>query len=145
MAIGSQGSRFQHAGAGSPGDYTDLEEVTSIGGPDGTLNLIDVSHLRSARKEYLPGLADNGTVSLECNFTAGSEQMRLFDMFNNTSDAEGMRILIPTSSGSTTFHRFAFDGIISKWSLADAVDDKVKLSITVQTTGGVTYTSGPAD
>ena len=102
-----------------------------------------MSHLRSTRKQYLPGLADNGTVSLECHFTGGTEQMRLFDMFNNTSDPEQMRILIPIASGSTTFHRFTFLGIISKWSIADATDTAVKLSITVQTTGGVTYSSGP--
>lgn len=139
MALNSQGSKFSFQNAGSPGDWQDLEQTTSIGGPDGTLNLIDVSHLQSTRKEYLPGLADNGTISLECNFTAGEAQMRLFDFFNNTSDPFPCRIKIPTTSAKVNAHTFLFDGIVSKWSLADAVDDKVKLSITIQTTGGVSY------
>jgi hypothetical protein len=139
MALGSQGSRIAHSPAGSPAVYVDLEEVTSIGGPDGTLNLIDVSHLKSLRKEYLPGLADNGTISVECNFIAGTEQMLLFDMFNTSAVAEQFRIQIPTDPTWTQFHGFLFDGIISKWTLGETVDDKSKLSITIQTTGGVTY------
>lgn len=139
MAINSQGSKLLHAGSGSPGDYQEVEQVVSIGGPDGTLNLIDVSHLQSTRKEYLPGLADNGTIQVECNFTAGTQQMLLFDMFNNSSDAQQFQIQIPHDSTRVLFYKFSFNGIVSKWSLADAVDDKVKLSMTIQTTGGVTY------
>jgi hypothetical protein len=141
MAINSQGSKLQHSGPGSPAAYVDLEEVTSIGGPDGSLNLIDVSHLGSSRKEYLPGLADNGTIQVEANFTGETKQMDMFDLFNNTSDPEPFRILIPTDSTRTSFHQFDFLGIVSKWSVADAVDSKVKLTMTIQTTGGVTYTA----
>lgn len=140
MAINSQGSKIQHASAASsPSSYQDIEEVTSIGGPDGTLNLIDVSHLQSSRKEYLPWLADNGTITLACNFTAGAQQMALFDMFNNSSDPEEFRIKVPTTSARTNFYVFDFLALVSKWSLADAVDSKVVLNITLQTTGGVHY------
>lgn len=140
MAINSQGSKILHAPrTASPSVYAAIEEVTSIGGPDGTLNLIDVSHLQSSRKEYLPGLADNGTITLACNFTAGTQQMQLFDMFNNSSDPEEFRIQVPTDSTRTSFHTFNFLALVSKWSLADAVDSKVVLNITLQTTGGVNY------
>lgn len=139
MALNSQGSKISHASAASPTDFQNVEEVTSISGPNGTLSLIDVSHLGSTRKEYLPGLADNGTIDVECNFTAGSQQMILFDLFNSSSDPEGFLIEIPTDSTRTVFHEFSFMGIMSKWALGDAVDSKVKLTMTIQTTGGVTY------
>jgi hypothetical protein len=144
MAINSQGSKILWADVSaspnpSPLVYAEIEEVTSIGGPDGTLNLIDVSHLGSTRKEYLPGLADNGTITLACNFTAETVQMEMFDLFNASADPQPFRIQIPTSSARTTFHTFDFDGIVTRWSLADAVDAKVSLNITLQTSGGVAY------
>jgi hypothetical protein len=144
MAINSQGSRILHADVSaspnpSPLVYAAIEEVTSIGGPDGTLNLIDASHLGSVRKEYLAGLADNGTITLACNFTAGAKQMDMFDLFNGSADPQPFRIQIPTTSARTAFHTFDFDAIVTRWSLADAVDAKVTLNITLQTTGGVEY------
>lgn len=141
MALNSQGSKISHAPLGSPAAWVEIEEATSISGPNGTLSLIDVSHLQSTRKEYLPGLADNGTIDVECNFTAGTEQMALFDLFNASSDPEPFMIQVPTDSTRTLFHAFTFMGIMTKWALGDAVDAKVKLSMTIQTTGGVTYTA----
>jgi hypothetical protein len=141
MALNSQGSKISHGNGASPEVFTQIEEVTSIGGPDGSAPLIDVSHLQSTRKEYLQGLADGGQVQLECNFIAGAQQMSLFTMFNNTADPESFRIEIPTDSTRSAFHQFDFQGIVTKWSLADAVDAKVKLNVTLQTTGGVVYTA----
>ncbi len=140
MALNSQGSKISHAPSGvSPSVYAALEEVTSISGPDGTANLIDVSHLQSTRKEYLQGLADNGSITIECNYTGGTKQMDLYDLFNSTADAEEYKLEIPSTSAKTNFHTFTFQGVVSRWSLAAAVDDKVTLSITLQTTGGVNY------
>lgn len=139
MALNSQGSRISHASAASPTDFQPLEECKSISGPNGTLSLLDASHLGSSRKEYLPGLADNGTIDVECNFVAGTEQMRLFDMFNNSSDPEPFLIEIPTDSSRTSFHQFTFNGIMSKFTLGEAVDSIVKLTMTIQTTGGFNY------
>lgn len=141
MAINSQGSKIL-LGADpdvSPIVYNAIEEVTSINGPDGSLNLIDTSHLGSTGKEYLPGLADNGTIQLAMNFTAGTRQMDLFDLFNGSADPQAFRIQIPTDSTRTQFHTFDFMAIVTRWSIADAVDSKVSLNVTLQTTGGVEY------
>lgn len=142
MAINSQGSKLLHStSSGSPSAFVEVEEVTSISGPNGTLSLIDVSHLQSTRKEYLPGLADNGTIDVECNFTGGTVQMALFTLFNASADPSEFQIQVPHDATRTVFHKFTFLGIMSKWALADAVDAKVKLSMTIQTTGGVEYSA----
>lgn len=140
MAINAQGSKVLHSSASSPAAFTAIEQVTSITGPTGTLKLIDTSHLGSTRKEYLPGLADNGTIQLKCNFTAGTKQMEMFDLFNASSDASQFQIKIPTDSTRTVFYTFDFMAIVTKWALTETVDDKVGLDIELQTTGGVTYT-----
>ena len=140
MALNSQGSRISHApSAVSPSVYAQIEEVTSISGPDGTANLIDVSHLGSTRKEYLQGLADNGSIQLECNYTGGTKQQDLYDLFNETADAEEYKLEIPSTSAKTNFHTFTFQAVVTKWSLSAAFDNKVTLSVTLQTTGGVNY------
>lgn len=144
MAINSQGSRILHADISaspvpSPLVYVAIEEVTSINGPDGSANLIDASHLGSTGKEYLSGLADNGTVQVAANFTAGTKQMDMFDLFNGSADPQPFRIQIPTTSARTAFHTFDFEGIVTRWSIADAVDSKVTLNMTIQTSGGVEY------
>lgn len=145
MAINSQGTRISHDIGASPTNYQYIEQVTSITGPSGTANLIDVSHLTSTRKEYLPGLADNGQLQMECNFVGGaaSQQIDLLRMFNTNADAENFLLEVPKSSALTSYHKFAFQGIVTKWDTAESVDGKVKLSITLQTTGGVTYTAAP--
>jgi hypothetical protein len=140
MALNSQQSRIEHATAGnSPSVYAELEEVTSISGPSGTANLIDTTHLRSTGKEYLPGLADFGEITLAMNFTGGTKQMELFDLFSTNADAQEFRIRIPSAAGATTYHTFTFSAVVSGWALSEGVDDKVNLNITLRTTGGVDY------
>lgn len=141
MAINSQGSKLLHSSPGSPTNLVAVEQVTSIGGPNGTANLIDVSHLQSTRKEYLPGLADNGTIDVEANYTGGTKQMELWDLFNSSADPTEFQIQIPHDSTLAQFHKFTFLGIVTKWAIADAVDAKVGLSMTIQTTGGVVYSA----
>lgn len=136
--INAQGSRIEHS-AGSPSVWNEIEHVTSISGPSGTANLIDVTDLRSSGKEYLPGLADFGEITLACNFTGGTEQMALFDLFSTNADANEYRLRIPTSAAQTTFYVFRFNAVVSAWSLSAAVDDKVPLNITLRTTGGVEF------
>jgi hypothetical protein len=145
MALNSQGSSILHSSSGtgdSPAAYTAIEQVTNIAGPDGRSNLIDVSHLGSSRKEFLPGLADNGQIQVTANFTGGTKQMEMFDNFNSSADPEQFRIDVPTARNASTYHHFWFLGIVTSWSLSEAVDAKVVLTMTIQTSGGVTYTTG---
>lgn len=139
MAINARNSAVYHSGPGSPADYAAIEQVTSISGPDGSVNLIDVTHLGSSGKEYLAGLPDSGSLSLECNFTAGTKQMDLFDNFQASADAEPFYLQIPTASGASTYHTFYFNAVVSKWQLSEAVDQQVKLSIGLKISGAVTY------
>jgi hypothetical protein len=139
MAINARNSAVFHSGPGSPSDYAAIEEVSSISGPDGSAALIDVTHLGSTGKEYIPGLPDAGSLSLQCNFIAGTKQMDLFDNFQSSANAEPFYLQIPTAPGATTHHTFYFDAVVSKWSLSEAVDKQVTLNIDLKITGGVTY------
>lgn len=140
-AINARNSKLFHSGPGSPADYTAIENVTSISGPDGTANLIDVTCLTDSGKTYLAGLPDDGSIQLECNFTAGTKQMDLRTNFEASADAEPFKLQIPTAVGASTYHEFYFQGIVTKWQLGLGVDQQVKLTIAVKISGGVTYAS----
>ena len=137
----TQGSRILHAaGTGSPGEYHEIEEVTNISGPDGTANTIDVTHLRSTAKEYLPGLGDFGQIQMTCNYVGQPQQIALLTMFQTNADPEEFRLYLPVNSQLTSFDRFTFDASVTQWQLGAVVDDKQTLSITLKVTGTVELT-----
>ena len=138
-ALNSQGSKIYHSASLSPSAFSKIENVTNIQGPDGTAPLIDVSTLESTRKEYLSGLGDSGQMQIDCNFTAGTQQLDIKRMFDNTADAESFALQIPTDSTKSLFHTFQFLAVCTKWGLKAAVNNKVDLSMVIQTTGGVSY------
>jgi hypothetical protein len=133
----AQQSRILHSAGGSTGTFVELEAVTSIDGPTGTANNIDVTDLRSTGKENVPGLADYGTVTLQGNWIGGTVQQALYTMFSNNSDPESFKVAMPTSSAGTTFDVFAFDASVSAFSLGAKVDDKQTCNITLKVSGAV--------
>jgi len=56
---------------------TEVSEVKSVGGFNGTAPEIDTTHLRSTAKEYLIGLQDFGTVDLNLSLITDTGQTKL--------------------------------------------------------------------
>lgn len=142
MALHSQGTFILHGDGDSPEGFTEIEEVNGITGPDGTAQLIEVTHLQSAGKEYLSGLPDFGKVSLTCNFTGGTEQMKLRTMFSTHAPAENFIIAVPDEpvANPAVYHQFAFSAAVNGWSISTPTDDKAQLTISLQTSGAMVYT-----
>lgn len=132
----TQGSYIEHSAVVSPRDYAAIEKVTSIAGPDGQAQPIDDTDLLSTGREYIGGLADFGSISLECGFMNGTEQLRLFDMYNSGA-TELFKIFQPEDSTRVTYQCFRFHASVSKWALGAVVNDKQKLSITLKVTGSL--------
>ena len=139
MAINSRNSQILHSGPGSPAAYTKIEQVLTISGPDGSASLIDVTHLESTGKEYLPDLPDGGSLTMECNFIGGTKQMDLFTNFQNSASEEPFQLKVPTAIGASTYHNFYFNAVVEKWSVSLGVGSQAKLSIGLKVSGGVTY------
>jgi hypothetical protein len=57
VALKTQGSVLKRNGV-------EVAQITGLNGPDGEAATIDVTHLQSVRKEYLVGLADEGTIGV---------------------------------------------------------------------------------
>ena len=139
MALHAQQTELRMGDGTSPEQFTDVEEVVSISGPDGAANLIDVTHLKSTGKEYLQGLADYGKISLECNFTGETQQMALRTAYANQAAAGNYQLAIPDGNG--TYHLFSFAAVVNGWSLSTPTDAKVGLTVSLQCSGSVSYLS----
>lgn len=52
----------------TPGTFETIGEVTSISGPDVSLDMIDATHIESADQweELIPGIRRTGEISIEC-------------------------------------------------------------------------------
>lgn len=117
----------------------EVEEVNNISGPDGKAKLIETTHLKSVGKEYLSGLADWGQISLDCNFASSNTyQMALRTMYATQAPATTFRIKVPDGAN---YHVFTFQAVVMSWSIDLKTDDKAGLKITLQVSGGVTYSA----
>jgi len=67
-----QCSIWVYESATSPLTYAQIGQVTSISGPDGSVPEVDVTNLSSTGKEYIGGLPDFGSVTLEVIFDSAT-------------------------------------------------------------------------
>lgn len=135
MAIGTQKTKVQR-GSGSTVVYTDLEEVTDVQLSGVNISTIDTTHLQSTAKEFIPGLKDNGTLNITCNYVKGTVQQALWDDANQQATSPYKIIL--DGVGTTDPITIGFDGFVTKYELSGKVDDKVTLQVSLKVTGDIT-------
>lgn len=128
MAIRSQQTQIKHG-------TTAVEEVTDIKLSGGSVPQIDVTHLMSTAKEFLPGLLDNGTVDVTCNFVNGTVQQQVrSDFVAGTVSAWSIVLGGATTPITVSFNAFVTkcEGPILK------VDSKVDMTFSLKLTGDIT-------
>lgn len=132
-AIETQGFKFEIGNEDSPLTYTEVKEVVSFTGFDGTAAEIDTTHLQSTAKEFLMGLQDFGTFGIDCNYLnadSGQDKMRAAKSSREIQDFQ-----ITFSDDSTA----TFKGYVLSGSISGGVDAKVDTSFSVRISGDVTF------
>ena len=130
------GALFQIADSGGS-VYTTVAEVVTIGGPNLSLDMIEVTHHESSGqyKEFVAGLLDAGEITLGLNhLPANATQSNAADGLVKLLDSRvkrNMKIIFP-DSGTTTW---TLAGFITALNPSDPVDGKAELSVTVKLTG----------
>jgi len=136
-ALKSQGvGCFLYDTTVSPNAYTEIPDVVSISGPDGSASEIDVTALDSTAREFLMGLPDEGNVGLELIWggeTSNAIQVQLRSARANQT-LKTFQIRLTDSPQST----YTFTAYVTGWSLSAGIDDAVKCSVTLRITGAVT-------
>jgi hypothetical protein len=134
----SQGTQLFISDLASPEVYAAVGQVVSISGPDGSAAEINVTNLDSSGVEIVPGIPDNGSVSLEVIYdqaTATTKHATLYDA-RTSQVLQNLEIRL-TDSPRTTL---AFSAYVMQFSLSAGVDDKVGATFGIRVTGGVTIT-----
>jgi len=116
--------------------YAQIGQVVSISGPDGSVPEVDVTHLSSTGKEYIAGLADFGSISMEvildpATTTTMHEQI-WNDFLAGTVTTYQMRL---SDSPQTTLTMTAYPNQYS-WNLG--VDEAVRATLGLKISGSPT-------
>jgi hypothetical protein len=118
----------------------EIAEMTGISGPSQSNSEIDITSLQSTAKEFIPGLLDNGQVTLEglLNFDATAQQTNMM----SDQQERGLRSfdIRFTDEGATAGDQpsfYYFDAYVVNFAPAVTVDDAAKVSMTLKVTGEV--------
>jgi hypothetical protein len=140
--ITSQFGFFEVEDIGSPGVYRRVGGVSSIRDVrSGTAAEIDVSDLSSTAKEFVLGLADNGSMSIDLFYDPADPGQVILETLRETSAVNGFRVGIrnPLGTGSPTgYVLLEFDGLVQTFPVSLAVDAVVTGTVTVRITGAIT-------
>jgi hypothetical protein len=135
--ITTQGTYIGTSDGGSPATYSELAEVSNIGGPNETSDEYDFTHLRSpgAYREFKQGFKDGGELPLTMNFVPGSASQTalLADYEATPSPVKSRRIFYPDGTTAT------FDSYVKGRSTPVQVATKLELSVTLRITGPVIW------
>jgi len=71
QAVLSAGSKIGIGDGASPEVFNQIIEATTFGFPETTNDEVEVTSLDSTRKEFISGLSDGGSVTIEGNWIAG--------------------------------------------------------------------------
>jgi len=119
--------------------YAQIGQVTSISGPDGSVPEVDVTHLFSTGKEYIGGLPDFGSVTLEVIFdskTTSTMHKQIWDDFlAQTVTKYQIRL---SNSPQTTI---TFDAYPNQYSWSLGVDAAVTASLGFKISGAPTLSA----
>lgn len=144
MAMETQGTRFywSTSTALSTSTTAAVAGVNGISGPQSQGSEIDITDFDSTAKEFLMGLKDEGTLSLELfRDTSNAGQTNMI-ADQNTRAARAWTIDFSTRviEASAIGSRLTGLGYVQGWSYSLGADDAVKVSGTVRITGIVNTT-----
>ena len=132
-AMETQGTQFDIGNGDSPLTYTEIKEVASFTGFDGSAAEIDTTHLQSTAKEFLMGLQDFGSFTMEANQLPADPGQVLLRAAKASRAIQDIKITFSDASTAT------FQAYVLSASQSGGVDAKVDTSFTLRISGDVTF------
>ncbi len=137
-AFSGQGTIIARADPGATPTFVTIAEIKSISGPGGASTTLDTTTLSSTAKEFVPGLKDNGEVSLSVNFVPGDagQQQMIDDQENLTMAVYRITYADKKPTGGTTA---TFNAYVTNFSPSIGVDALSTADVSLRVSGGVTW------
>lgn len=136
-ALKSQGSGFWLGSGASPQVFTEVPDVVSVTGPDGSASEIDVTALDSTAKEFLIGLPDSGSVQVEMIWGGENSPQTNQELLRAAWQSQAVQTAQVRLSDSPQT-KYQFDCYIMGWSLSGLEPDgAAHATITARITGAI--------
>jgi hypothetical protein len=133
--ITSQGTTISMLGVGSP-EYTVISQVTSLSGPDGSASEIDVTNLSSTAKEFLLGLKDEGSISMDVIWDERDTQHAAL----RTLFGSGAVSTFQIADAGTPTKYYTFPAFVSTLSMSSGVDEVQRASVNLRISSAIVIT-----
>ena len=139
MAWESQNTRLYWSSSTARSTTVDalIGEVTDFTGPGGAAAVIDVTHLLSTAKEKLPGLRDEGQLSMSLSFAATNTAQKAMINDRAARNRRCWQIHFSDTATSVCFGK----GYVLQFSVSGAVDQKVSANAVIEIDGAVSWTT----
>lgn len=143
MAYNAQGSYVYWSTTTVLSTAIAIGSVVGFNGPSGSAPIIDATHLQSTAKEKIMGLADEGQISLDCQFNpSDSGQTKLRECrAARTKGHWAIKHSYTSVAASTQGYQWDGKGYCTGFAIQGAVDQVVKLTATIEITGAVSQTT----
>jgi hypothetical protein len=115
-------------------------EMTDFSGLGGSASEIDVTHLGSSAREFVMGLKDSGSLTVELQFEPGDVGQIFLRQRQDVLSVPTAFVMRLSDPSSTVIE---FDAFVQGFSISGAVDDKVTASVTLRITGVVDFGDMP--
>ncbi len=136
------GTLLQRGDGGGPEVFTTVAEVLNISGPSISRDAVDVTTMDSPDqyREFIGGLLDGGEVTFDVVYDPVDPTIEpvaglLSELALVSGSAATNWQLVFSDPAATTW---AFPAIVTGVEPAEAIDDKVMLSVTLKVSGKVT-------
>ncbi len=118
-----------------PTTFTTIGEVKSISGPEITSSMIDVTHLASTGREYLPSpIPDSGKLSMSMWLKPTDTQHKLLRDSVQAGTKLGFKVTLSGGANSK------FIGAVESFKInVGSVDEAVTADVELQITGAITW------
>lgn len=124
---------YTSGGTATPQTWTQIANVKTFNGIDGSAAEIDISNLQSSAKEYLMGLPDEGQFSVELDLDPLDAGQIALLAARSAQTKKSFKLTLPNANTAT------FSGYAKKITASGGVDQSIKRSVDIRITGVVTW------
>ncbi|MDD2728173.1 phage tail tube protein [Malikia sp.] len=131
VGLNTVGKTITASGTATPVTWTQLANLKSFSGVDGSAADIEVTNLDSTAKEFISGISNAGQFSFEIDYdgsNAGHIALRSKQSSRATSQ---FKLVLPNAQAIT------FAAYVKKFPIQGGIDQIVRTSVSVQITGAV--------
>jgi hypothetical protein len=131
----TQGSKIEVSGAASPSIFAQIVNVTDISESGVTFDQLDITNLDSTAKEFVQGLGDFGTCTVQMNYDSDETTHQTLDGLAQGGSSSQRDWRITESGGGSPGTRTQFRGFVQSFQKTRSINNIVKATLTIKKSG----------